>query len=177
MGESYRVLRRTANVAAFSGITGLVLGVGAVGCLALSPDVAGVIASLVLLAVGTVELVGRQRLLRGEPNAIRMLAFNQLAFLGAIVIYCGIQITSFSTNALTKELNAAAGGADLSVLGSFGDPKFIHQLNSLFYGVVIAISVASQGGLAWYYARRQKYLDAYRAAEPWQRELLQRVSF
>ena len=102
-----------------------------------------------------------------------MLSINQLAFLAAIAIYCGIQILSFSTNSLTKELNSAAGGADI---GELIDPNFIHRLNSWFYGIVIAVSIASQGGLAWYYARRQKYLDAFRAAEPWQRELLQKVS-
>jgi len=127
----------------------------------------------VLLAVGTIELVGRQRLLRGEPNALRILCFNQLAFLAAIAIYCGIQIASFSTSSLAQELKSAAGGADV---GEIIDPNFIHRMNSWFYASVIVVSIASQGGLAWYYYRRQKYLDAFRAAEPWQRDLLQKVA-
>lgn len=173
VGAAYRVVRRAANIAAFSGITELVLGVGAAGCLALSPDVAGVIATAVLLAVGIVELVGRHRLLRGSADALRILSLNQLAFLAAIAIYCGVQILTFSTGALTQELSSAAGGTDVAQLI---DVNTIHRLNSWFYASVIVVGIASQGGLAWYYARRQKHLDAFRAAEPWQRNLLQTVS-
>jgi hypothetical protein len=172
------MIRKTANVANFSGITSLILGIGALGCLGMSRDVPGVIAVVVLFAVGVTELVGRQRLLAGQTNALRILAFNQIAFLAAIGLYCLIQIVTFSGNSAIQSLNAelkqAGGGADV---GSLVDPQLASSLNTMLYVVVFGVSIASQGGLAWYYTRRQKYLEAFAASEPWQREFLQKVSF
>src|SRR5258708_36280244 len=88
VGDAYRVLRRTATAAAFSGITALTLGVGSMSCVAISPDAMGILATAVLMTVGIVELAGRQRLLAGRPDALKWLALNQLAFLAAITLYC-----------------------------------------------------------------------------------------
>ncbi len=180
VGESYRVIRRTAAVARFSGVTSIVLGVGGLACLGFGVQLSGILAVVVLLTVGFIELTGRQWLLNGKSNALRVLAFNQLGFLAAIAIYCGVQIATFSSKSLTQSLNTKIqemGGGDL---GDLIDPKTAPQMaqsvNTGFYGLVLLVSIASQGGLAWYYARRGKYLEAYRSAEPWQRDLLQKVS-
>ena len=175
-GNSYRIIRKTAGVALFSGVTSLILGIGSVGCLGISHDSLGIFATLVLLTVGVVELVGRQRLLNGNPRALRLLAFNQLGFLAAIAIYCVTQIVTFSAKSLTQSLNSQlreAGGGDL---GNLIDPQMAQSLNTTLYVSVLVVAIASQGGLALYYWRRQKHLDAYLTAEPWQRQLLQTVS-
>ena len=104
-GESYRAIRKTAAVASFSGITTLIIAVGSAAFTALDPDLVGVLATLILTTVGTVELIGRRKLLRGDANATRILAINQLGFLAAIIFYCCVQIATFSHSSIMKEVS------------------------------------------------------------------------
>ena len=168
-GDSYRVISKTAAVANFSGITTLIIALGSASFTAFDPGIAGVLATVILAAVGTVELVGRKKLLRGDASATRILAFNQLAFLAAIIIYCCMQMAMFSLSSLTKEIPPELGPIDPST------QQLIRQLWNGFYILLIFLSLVFQGGLALYYHRKAKHVDRFRSAQDWEKDLLIRI--
>jgi len=171
--DAYRQLRKCASVANFSGITTLVLGILGIGCLAFGVNVQGVLAVVVMITIGVVELVGRQRILRGDEGAPKLLAMNQLAFIAAISIYCCVQMATTSVKSSLDELNQAAGG-QLDVGGLISKDN-AHQMQLAvygFYGLVMLVSWASQGRLALYYWRRKAIVAAYNAAPEWQRKII-----
>jgi hypothetical protein len=165
-------------VAAFSGITTLAIGILSASCLALEPTLGAIAITVALCAFGVIELVGRQRLLKGAADALRILAWNQLAFFAAVAIYCGVQMATFSTASLIspedqaalKQLEDTSGGSTLL------DPKTWKSLNAGMYALVILVSFASQGGLALYYYRRRKYLDLFRSASESEKQLLLQIA-
>ena len=175
--DAYRQIRKCAAVANFSGITTLVLGVLGIGCLAFGVNAQGVLAVVVMIAIGAVELVGRQRILRGDEGAPKLLAMNQLAFIAAITIYCLVQMATTSVKASLDELNKAAQGQlDVGQLLSKDNQQQMQLAVYGFYGIVMLISWASQGRLALYYWRRKATVAAFRATPDWQRQLVRNVS-
>jgi hypothetical protein len=170
-------LRRAANVAAFSAITTLSLGLLSGSCLLVDVSLVAVAITLALCAFGMIELIGRQRLLKGAADALRILAWNQIAFFAAVAIYCGVQIATFSPE---SQLSAEDRDALKQLQGATGsgllDPKVWKSLNSGIYAVIILVSFASQGGLALYYARRRKHLEVFRSATEAERQLLLQIA-
>lgn len=178
VGTSYRALRRAGAAANFSGITTLILGLASLSCTIFDPSALGILASIALLAFGAIELLGRQQLLAGGENSLRILMWNQLAFFAAVAIYCLIQMATFSTQSLVSpetsnllaEMSGGTGGLDPSIV------KMGKLVCFALYSLIIVISFISQGGLALYYAKRQRHLDAFRAATEWERKLVMGVS-
>jgi hypothetical protein len=177
IGTAYRALRRAANVAAFSGITTLALGVLSGSCLMLDASLGAVAITLALCAFGAIEMIGRQRLLKGQGDSLRILAWNQLAFFAAVTIYCGVQIATFSTASLiSAEDQATLKQVEDATGSTMLDPKVWKPLNTAMYAAIIMVSLASQGGLAWYYARRKKPLDVFRSASDAEKQLLLQIA-
>jgi hypothetical protein len=175
IGSAYRALRRAANVAAFSGITTLSLGILSVSCLAFDATLGAITATVALCTFGITELIGRQRLLKGAADSLRILAWNQLAFFAAVAIYCIVQMVTFSPNAVVSPEDQAM----LKQLGDTTgllDPKTWKPLNALIYAAIIVVSFASQGGLAFYYARRRKSLDLFHSASEAEKQLLLQIT-
>ena len=169
-GESYRAIRKVAAVASFSGITTLIIALASASFTAFDPGVGGIVAVVVLAAVGTVELIGRHKLLRGDANATRILALNQLGFLAAITVYCCVQMATFSVASITSQIPAELGTLDAST------KQMVRQLWYGFYGLLIFLSVIFQGGLALYYHRCAKHVERFRAAQDWEKQLLMRIA-
>ena len=182
-GQAHRLIRRAAGVALCSGVSTLLIGVASAVCAAFWPDVVGIVGSAALLLIGGVELLGRRRLLQGEPGSARLLMRNQLALLALAVAYCIFQMATFSVERLK---NDALPPEVRSQLGAM--PELAHTIDSnverwgtlAHYGTYCVMMVASlgfQGGLALYYATRRKHLDAFReSAPPWARQLVQRLA-
>lgn len=169
-GESYRAIRKTAAVANFSGITTLVIAVGSAAFTAVDPGLVSGLITAILAAVGTVELIGRRKLLRGGANATRMLALNQLAFLAAIIVYCCAQMATFSVSTITSQIPAEFGTLDPS------SQQLIRQLWNGFYILLIILSIIFQGGLALYYHRKAQHVARFRSADQWEKDLLMRIA-
>lgn len=177
------MIRRAAGVALFSGVSTLLIGLASAVCAAVWPDVIGVVGSAALLLIGAVELLGRRRLLRGDPRSARLLMRNQLALLALAIAYCIIQMASFSVEKLK---NDALPPEVRSQLGSM--PDIAHTIDQnverwgtlAHYGTYCVMMIASlgfQGGLALYYATRRKHLNAFGAsAPPWARQLVQKLA-
>ena len=170
IGESYRRIRKTGAVASFSGITTLVIAIASASFTAFDPGVMSVLATMILGAVGTVELVGRRKLLRADENATRLLAVNQLAFLTAITLYCIVQMATFSSSSIAAQLPPELGPLDAST------QQMIRQMWNGFYILLIVLSFIFQGGLALYYYRQQKHVARFRAAQDWEKQLLMRIA-
>ena len=176
--QARRKLRSAARTATVSAGTTLAIAVLALLAAALQRTPTAFLVAAALSAIGVVEWVGGRRLRRASPSATGMLAANQLAFLGLIVLYCVVQMATFSP--------AAWKAAAVS-------PEFRTQLSAMpdvqrdidgqidrwaplavygFYGLVILLSAAAQGGLALYYFTRRKHVAAFTAATPeWIRRL------
>lgn len=139
-------------------------------------SVAGFLVAVGLTVVTYNEFSGRRRLLEFDPAAATLLARNQLGFLALIVVYCVWSIYSnlaignpilndLSTNPDLKDL-----GLDSNLAASSG--QIVALVVVGFYGLVIFLSVLFQGGMAYYYASRRKYVQKYVDETPeWIRDL------
>jgi hypothetical protein len=176
--RAFKPIKRASRVARGSSLTTLCIGVLSVPLVVLWPSIVGVVVVLGLGAVGIVEFLGYRKLLRAEPAAAKLLALNQLAFLGLITVYCLIQMLTFSAEdakaaAMSPEFRSAL--KEMPEMARSVDST-IEQWGPLitygFYSLVIVLSVFFQGGMAWYYISRRKYLEFYQRQPEWVRRLL-----
>lgn len=176
---AYRPVRRAAAVARSSAITTLVIALGTAAYGLFSSDLSGLIAAGLLGAIGAVEFLGHLRLLRADGSAPRLLMRNQLAFLALIALYCIARMITFSADALKNETLPPDIRAQLAPMPEIARTidQNVDRYGPLayrgFYALVLLLSIAFQGGLAWYYARRTSHIRTYNAAAPpWVRQLL-----
>ncbi|MCX5683569.1 MAG: hypothetical protein NT049_07795 [Planctomycetota bacterium] len=177
--RTYKPIKKAARIALGSAITTLMIGAVALPFSLFWPSFAGIFVTVGVCAVGVVEFLGYRKLVQADPSAARFLALNQLAFLGLITIYCLIQMLTFSpaeakAAALSPESRAALNGMPEMTRDI---DNYIDQYGALatcgFYSLVIVLSVLFQGGLAYYYFSRRKFLEAFqREVPPWVRRLL-----
>ena len=175
---AYQPLKRGARVARSSAITTAVIAGGTAVWAMLVFDWGGLIAAVLLGAIATVEFVGYGRLLRADPAAVKLLTRNQLAFLAMIALYCLLKIATFSTASLKAEALPADVRAELAPMPEIAQmvDQNVDRYGPLayrgFYALVLLVSVGCQGGMAWYYARREKHVAAFQAAPAWAKQLL-----
>lgn len=157
-----RKIRRAISVAKFDGWT-----VGAFGALTLlfgifSP--AGWIMGLGMCAVAYVELGGVARFARFEPGTGRRLALNQLA-LGALLFgyaMFGLWRSLYGPDPLAGTLEAAP---EVATMVS-GFSEVARMIGAAVYLTLALVAVGAQGGTAWFYFSRDKYLHTYRRDTP-----------
>jgi hypothetical protein len=140
-----------------------------------------------LAASAAMELHGARLLRRFEVRGARLLAMNQVALLGVVVLYCASRIWSGLTGpSLRDQLMAEvpdlgglmAASAELSDIEPLFDHiDHIYRLSIVaLYGGVIAVSALYQGACAVYYWTRAAHVSAYERETPtWVRELLARM--
>ena len=166
-------VRRAVAVAAFDGWSvgvfgGLTLLVGVF-------SVAGWVMGAGMLAVAYVELAGRDRLRRMEPGVATRLGWNQLALAGLLIGYAawGLYNALLGPDPLAATIAAAPETAELLAPYS----GFARMISAAVYVGVALIAVFAQGGTAWYYFTREKYVRAYREQTPaWIVELTARTT-
>ena len=162
-----KAIRKAAKVAKGSATTTLIIGALAVPFVLLSFSLSGLMITAGLLVVGTIERRGHRMLLAADPAAPKLLARNQLAFLGLITIYCIWQIlTAGAVEAVSPEFRAQLGSL----------PSYENMVNDIerlwplvlrgIYALVIVLSIAFQGTLAYYYHSRSRHIQAYLSETP-----------
>jgi hypothetical protein len=139
-------------------------------------SVVGFLVAVGLSVVTYNEFSGRRRLLEFDPSAATSLARNQLGFLAMIVVYCVWSIYSNLAigNPILNDLSANSELKDLGLDGNLAASggQIVTLVIVGFYGLVILLSVLFQGGMAYYYASRRKYVQKYVDETPeWIRDL------
>lgn len=138
----------------------MIAGLAAVISAAFGDLFGAVIGSLVCLA-GFIELTGVKKLRQKNPGGINNLICSQLFLLLVIWCYVGIRLLTrddSTTNALlTPERTGQLSqlGVDTHLLA-----KQLKLLIPLVYIVVALVTLAYQGGLAFFYYRKKASIEA-----------------
>jgi len=157
---------KAGKVAAFNGWSFILLGAMCLPLVVFS--VLSGIVGAVLIAIGAVELHGRNRLLRGEPAAGKLLAVNQLVLLTLVGVYCAWQIYAHQSGpSELKEYEAELRQLNI-------DLESMYRLMTwLVYSAVFAASAVYQGLCALRYMRTARAMRRFAdETEPWIKQML-----
>ncbi len=173
-----KTVRTAARTALASAVVTLSLGVLTVPFALIWPSWQSLLTAAVLCTVGIVELIGQRKMRQAKPSAARLLGANQLAFLAAIVIYCAVNMLTFSTDQAKTAALSPEARSQLTAMPSM--QKAIDRqidfwapmLTYGFYSLIVIVSLCSQGGLALYYWRRRRHIESFNRVTPgWIRRL------
>ena len=169
-----RPVQKAARNARISAITILVVALGSVPLVLLSPDWLSLLMIAGIGTIGIIEYVGANRVRRGLPSAARFLARNQLAFLCLIAGYCGYQMVTFSSSPpgeafISEDVRTQlAQVPDVQRLLDEKLETWAPLATYGFYSLVIVVTIAVQGGMAVYYFTRRRHLDTLQwNTPPW----------
>jgi hypothetical protein len=175
----FKAIRSAARTAWLSAATTLTIGVFSALFVLVWPSWEGALVAAGLCAIGAVEYWGHCRMRRAEVAAAGILAKNQLAFLGLIVLYCLVQMAMFSTQKIKDDALSPEVRAQMAALPSMARSidgqidRYAPLVTYGFYGLVIVLSVLFQGGLALYYFSRKKRLVEFHSQTPdWVRRVV-----
>lgn len=173
-----KAIDKAARTAKSSAVVTLVIGISSAPLLALWPSWLAFVMVVGLCVIGAAELHGHRMMRRADPAAAGFLGRNQLVFLALIVFYCGVQMATFSSEqikaaavspefrAQSEAMPAIAASIDASI------DRWAPMATYGFFGLVIVLSAAFQGGLAGYYFTHRRHLNAYLAqTPPWVRRV------
>jgi hypothetical protein len=164
-------IHKAARMAAFNGwATAIVAACAAPFAL---HDLVGLLLTVCFAVVAFNELRGRRRLLEFDPEAARLLGYNQLGLMALIVAYCAWMLYTGLTTASPFSAEWAATPELEALLGSDGNlDELYRQIVVLLYGTVILLTVIFQGLNAWYYFTRRRHVEDYLLETPeWVRDL------
>jgi len=156
-------LQRVGKLARFDGLTVLaVAGCFAAVSLAMC-DWAGTAICLGAAGAGAAEWHGGMLLKTRRPGCLRWLVGSQLCLLGLVWIYAAWRYTHYDPqfiSALVEPfVRERLEEAFLTMDDLAPALEFAHRLT---YLLLATLSLAYQGGLAWYYARQQSVLAKLR---------------
>jgi hypothetical protein len=161
-------IRRASMVAVFNGCTvGFFAAISLlIGLFSLTSFLIG--AALAVVAYN--EFSGAKLLRRLDLRGPRRLGWNQVGFCAVLVTYALWSIYSLHTGPSPYEEALAVGGQATAIVGSI--EQFEKMITFVVYGGLIVGSILFQGGTAWYYFSRAKYVHAYAMhTPPWILEL------
>ncbi len=168
-----QVIIRAARTARTSAIVTLTFGVCALPFVLFSFSWATALVAVGLCVIGSVEYAGQKRLRRADASAARVLAFNQLALLGLICVYCAMQAFGFSSEqiksmAVSPEFREQLKGLPQHTLQPIDAliDRWAPLVTYGFYGLVALLSAGCQGGLAAYYFSRRRAIVAFNERTP-----------
>jgi hypothetical protein len=160
-----RKVRRASRVAAFDGWT-----IGAFGALTLLvgiTDISSILIGAVMIVIAVVEIRGGARLRRLEPDAARVLGWNQVALAVLLLGYAGWRLLA---------LRHGDGGVSEALGAEANDPQVREMLAPVagltrmilvwVYVSVAAIAVVGPGSMALYYFTRGRHVRAYLEQTP-----------
>lgn len=156
----HRPLARAAGVASFSGgmmlfsgiltlllaVLTLVTGAGDEGIIPL-------VIGMIITALGWMERSSGVALAALEPKAPKRLALNQLTLFGLVALGCVMQMKDGVASAMSAEETAQLPPEVLAQLEALGP-----LVSMGVFGVMIALSLVFQGGLALYYLTRKRHI-------------------
>jgi hypothetical protein len=162
------VIARVSHVAAIDGFS-LVFIAGGFGLVsALSRDWLGAVVGGLAVGAGLIELNGRRRLRAGDVRGINWLVRSQLVLLTVILLYVAYQYNFFDPQSLLVSMEATRIWVqrtfDLEIpalADSFGltNKQFLVLARRTVRVAYVAVGLGSilcQGGLAFYYQRREQ---------------------
>lgn len=133
-------------------------------------DASGFPLGIGLGVVAYIEFRAARRLRQLDPAAPRVLAINQLALMGILILYFAFQIYGAYTGDSVQRLLRQAAPEMAPMLEQ--DLATYRMMVVAFYLILIAAVVAAQGGTALYYASRARHLRDYIARTPaWVRDM------
>lgn len=173
---SYKAVRKAARRALWSAVVTLAIGVLAIPFNFIMPGWQNVFVTVAVCAVGCVEFVGYRRFQRADPSAGWFLGMNQLAFIGAVLIYCVWQMIAFDPDTVitadTRMLFDAMPEMESMVT------RLAPLLTYGFYAGVAFMVALSQGLLALYYFTRKRHILAFNQSTPdWVRRIFKEISY
>ena len=134
-----------ASVLAISGLFALVSAGGR--------DLSGAVVGLMVAACGAVELHGAGLLRNGRENGMRWLVASQVALAVVIMAYVAIRIRTPDIGAMREVLT----DDQRNVIRQTGltEDQFLLAAYRFGYWAVAGLTLAYQGAMAIYYARRR----------------------
>jgi len=159
----HKRLSRAAKIATFNGTTIAIFA--AVALVSGVFDTLSLVVGVVLAALAWNEFRGRNLLRSMDMSAPRALGWNQLGLMALVTGYALWKIYFALTG---PSAYAAQIAAYPQIETMFALTRLEKTLTTSVYGSLIAVTVICQGGCAWYYFSRAKYLRAYVSdTEPW----------
>ncbi len=165
--ELQRPLARAAKIAHTNGSGYVVFGGLTLFVALFGPDYVALLLGVAVTGVGIVERRAGARLRDGDPAAPARLAVNELCLLGAIGVYAVLKLTLMrpDNEDIYKQVGDALPGIDVK--------SATESIVTAFYGLMIAIAVGYQGGLAIYFSRRKEAVARFNSEVPqWARKVL-----
>ena len=168
----FKPIRRAIGSATFFGWSVLIFGALSLVCSVTDITVAGLFVGFGLCVIGYFELTHVAKLKKLDPNAPVVLGRNQFALAGLLVIYAVWQLMfpSISQEALSKETMAHAtefkqAGIDLTAMNDQMS-GLVSLVWKLLYGSLIAVALAVELPMAFFYFRRSAMVKDYVANTP-----------
>jgi hypothetical protein len=145
-----------AGLAGFSTVITLLIG-----------DITGIVVGSMAVACGLMELRGNRMLQKRNSSGVRWLIAAQMFLLGVILIYAGMRIWNFRADEVIQYASSDMRNTLKQLELSPEDlTPLVQKIVWAFYGAVILASCLYQGGLAFYYKRRQTLVEEAFAAPP-----------
>lgn len=159
-------LHRVLRVANADGLSVLLVA----GCLTLLSagigDYRSTAIGLLVAAAGAIEIHGAGLLRGGEARGAKWLLTSQGYLMAIILGYCALKLSSYDLQFLAqlKRTSLAMLGADgiKEMMQNYGmsEPEFFRWFYRVTFETLALVTVVYQGGMAFYYLRRQKPLAA-----------------
>jgi hypothetical protein len=155
------ILRHVLRVARFDGISVLLLAGFFALVSAASGDVSGAVFGLLIAAAGAIELHGMGLLRSADRRGMSWLIGSQLYLLSVVLGYVGYRLANPDSDPLLKVAKTALA-AEIRQAGMDPDQfmaEFPRELR-LLYIAVGCLTLLYQGGMAVYYVRRRRAVEA-----------------
>lgn len=147
-------LARVLRVARFDGM-GVLTFAGFFAILsAVAGDRLGAMIGLLIAAAGAIELHGATLLMHGQRRGMSWLVGSQVYLMVAILGYCEYRLHNVDLTVLR-----AAMTAELKTMlaeQGWGVDQFLRTFNRVLFAAVAILTIAYQGGMIIYYARRRR---------------------
>jgi hypothetical protein len=155
-------IRKGVSVAMFDGWT-----VGLFGGLTLLFGMFSPVAWILgvgMIVVAYVELRGAKRMRLLDPQAPRMLAWNQVVLGGLLLAYASYSLWTIYTGRTDLQSEIAKYPELTDTLGDMD--RLAKLIGLLVYGTLMAVAIFGQGGTALFYLSRKKHIEAYLRETP-----------
>ncbi|MBI1337858.1 MAG: hypothetical protein GC164_12980 [Phycisphaera sp.] len=158
-----------AGIALPWGVLSLLLGSDA------SSWATNLLVGLGLTYIAWTEFQGRKKILALDPEGLRQLGYNQLVFMGLIIVYCLWQLyqVTFTRSELSQQL--AQDPAASQLISPESIDAMYKLVGYLVYLTLIPLTLVFQGGCAWYYFARIKPMREHLETTPEWATRLQRL--
>jgi hypothetical protein len=157
-------IRKGVSVAIFDGWTvGLFGGLTLLGGI-FSFSLVALLLGAGMITVAYVELRGAKRMRLLDPQAPRMLAWNQVVLGGLLLAYASYSLWTIYTGRTEMQSEIAKYPELTDVVGDMD--RLAKLIGLLIYGTLMAVAIFGQGGTALFYLSRKKHIEAYLRETP-----------